>query len=182
MRKVNAILSAAILVLFLVHAIAGGFQLAGLMAGGKTWLSVLARFMTALIAAHIGIGVKLTADTLRIAKRSGAHYYKENRLFWLRRISGFAIVVFIAFHLLIFMGKSGEVFRLHVFAGAELVTQILLVLTVAVHVLANIRPLMLALGVRGWKELFTDILIVLSVILLLAGLSFIAYYIRWNTF
>lgn len=180
MRKANAILSMGILVLFLIHAIAGGFQLAGILPGGSALLEWLAWLMIALIAAHTVIGIKLTADTLAAAKRSGTAYYRENRLFWLRRVSGLAIMVFIVFHIMIFLGSRGGVFRLHLFAGAELTSQILLVLSVAVHVLTNIRPLMIALGARGYKEFFTDILVILSAVLLFCGLAFIVYYLRWN--
>ena len=181
MRKWNALLSMGILVLFLVHAIAGALNLAGLSAGGSQFMKVLAWVMTALIAAHTLIGIKLTADTLRASKKSGVSYPKENRLFWLRRLSGFAIMLFIVCHLLIFAG-GGENFRLHLFAGAELTTQILLVLSIAVHVLTNIKPLMLALGARGMRELLTDVLLVLTVLLLLSGTAFVVYYVRWRVF
>ena len=181
MRKWNALLSMGILALLLVHGIAGGLQLAGLLPGGSLVMKVLAWVMLGLIVLHTCIGVKLTADTLTACKKSGASYFRENRLFWLRRVSGLAIMAFIACHLLIFTGTAQDgIVRLHLFEGMQLITQILLVASIAVHVLSNIKPLMLALGVRGGKELFLDVLIVLSGILLFTGLAFIVYYIRWN--
>lgn len=182
MRRVNAIVSMGILVLFLIHGILGGFQLAGILPGGSAFLEILAWVMTALIGVHTVIGVKLTADTLRACKRAGTSYFKENRMFWLRRFSGMAVMVFLMLHIVIFLGSRGEVYRLNLFAGMQLISQLLLVLSVAVHVLTNIKPLMLALGAKGYRDFLTDILTVLSVILLLTGLAFIAYYIRWNTF
>ena len=181
MRKWNAILSMGILVLFLIHGIAGGLQAAGLLPGGNPVMKVMAWIMFGLIALHTVIGVKLTADTLHACRISGASYYKENRLFWLRRVSGLAIMAFIATHLLIFTGTEDDgIVRLHLFGGMQLATQILLVASIAVHVLCNIRPLMIALGVRGGKELFLDVLVVLSGILLFTGIAFVIYYIRWN--
>ena len=181
MRKYNAVLSMGILALFLVHAIAGGLQMAGFLPGGSQVMKVLAWVMLGLIAVHIGIGCKLTADTLRAIKKSGASYFKENQLFWLRRISGFAIMIFIVCHLVIFMGNSADgVVRLHLFEGAQLTTQILLVVSIAVHVLTNIRPLMLALGAKRYKTVLLDCLVVLSALLLASGIAFIIYYIRWN--
>lgn len=180
MRKWNAVLSMGILVLFLVHAIAGGFQLLGVIPGGSGFLSVLSWIMTALIALHAVIGTILTVQTVRIQKRAGALYLKENRLFWTRRVSGFAVMLLILSHILIFIGKQGEAYRLHPFGAVELVTQVLLVLSIAVHVLTNIRPLMTALGARGWRDFFVDILLVLSVLLFFAGIAFLVYFFRWQ--
>ncbi len=182
MRKLNAILSMGVLVLFIVHAVAGGFQLAGVFRGGSQLMKILAWIMTGLIALHTLIGIKLTADTLITARRSGASYFKENKLFWLRRISGFAIMVFIAFHILIFMGSSDGAFRLKLFESAQLISQLLLVASIAVHVLSNIRPLMISLGIKGFREAFIDLLLILSIILAFTGAAFVIYYLRWNVF
>lgn len=183
MRRLNAVLTAAIMVLLLVHIVAGTLQTAGLLPGCSVVMKILAWGMLALIGVHTLIGVKLTADTLRITKKAGVSYPKENRLFWLRRISGLAIMVFIVCHVLIFMGNSRSgAFRLHVFAGAELATQILLVVSIAVHVLSNLKPLFIGLGIRRFRDILPDVLFILSVLLLAAGIGFALYFIRWNAF
>ena len=181
MRKFNAVLSMGILALFLIHAIAGSFQLAGVMAGGSVIMKAVAWLMLGLIMIHVIIGCKLTADTLRIQKKAGVSYYKENKLFWLRRSSGFAIMIFILFHVLIFLGKEENgIFRLSYFGSLQLLSQILLVLSVAVHVLTNIKPLMIAAGTKSYTRILIDILFILSVILILSGVGFVIYYLRWN--
>ena len=183
MRKFNAMLTSAIMVLFLVHAVAGGFQLAGWLPGGSAVLKIAAWTMTALIAVHTVIGIKLTADTLRAIKSSGASYYKENRLFWLRRISGFAVMLFLITHVLIFVGQGeGSSYRLSLFEGAQLASQLLLVLSLALHIISNVKPAMLSFGIKSYKELGLDLLVVLSVLLLLIGGAFVVYYLRWNVF
>ena len=94
---------------------------------------------------------------------------------------GFAVMLLILTHIVIFLGSSEDgVYRLNLFGTAQLISQMLLVLSVAVHVLTNIRPLMLALGVRGFREFFTDILLVLSVILCFCGAAFLIYFLRWQ--
>ena len=180
MRKWNAVLSVCILLLFLVHMIAGGFQLAGVLPGGSRWLKITAWVMTALVAVHAVIGIKLTVDTCIAGKKAGVSYLRENRLFWVRRVSGFAILLLLMSHLLIFMNTGGEIVRLHLFAGAQLTSQLLLAAAAAVHVLSNIRPLMLGLGMRSFREFLADLLLILAVLLLLAGLAFFVYYLRWN--
>ena len=181
MRKFNAILGMSIFALFLLHIILGSLQLAGLIPGGNIVMSAGAWLLIAAVCAHTVIGVKLTADTLKALKKSGAGHFRDNRLFWVRRISGFALMFFIAAHLIIFMGHgSGSGFRLNAFDVPQLIMSLLLVLSLLLHIITNIRPLMTALGARGAKEFLTDAAVVFSVMLLLAGAAFIVYYIRWS--
>lgn len=180
MRKWNAILSAGILVLFLLHGVTGGFQLAGILPGGSTVRSVLSWLLVILLLVHAVIGVKLTGDTIAACKKSGVSYFKENKLFWARRISGFAVFVFIFFHVILFLGKNGEAYRLKFFGKLQLATQLLLVASVGLHVITNVNPLFIAFGRKGLKEYAVDILIILSVLLLFMGFAFLIYYIRWN--
>ncbi|MCR4891591.1 MAG: pilus assembly protein PilX [Lachnospiraceae bacterium] len=182
MRKWNAIISMVILLLFLVHMIAGIFQLTGIIAGGSRVLSIMAWVMTALIGVHTVIGCILTYSTLRSMKRAGVSYFRENQIFWARRISGFAILFFILSHILLFMGKNGAVYRPNLFTGPALAGQILLVLSVAVHVISNVRPLLISLGMPSLKKFAPDILVVLSILLFLSGIAFVIYYLRWISF
>lgn len=179
MRKWNAILTAAILVLFLAHAILGGFQLLGV---GSTALRAVAWAAVGLVAVHTALGIKLTADTLRVRKRTGVGYFRENTLFWARRISGFAVMVLLVFHLTAFGDSSGAAYRLAWFDTAKLVTQLLLVAAVALHVLSNVKPMLISFGIRGLKERAGDILVILSVVMLFLAAAFIVYYLRWNRF
>ncbi|MBR1393362.1 MAG: hypothetical protein IJ561_05955 [Ruminococcus sp.] len=183
MRKLNAVLAMGITALFLVHAITGAFQLMGVMSGGSAFLSVLSWVMLGLIVLHVIISVKLTVDTVVAIKRAKASYFKENKLFWIRRISGLAVMLFIVCHVVIFMGRNEDgAYRLALFEGVQLATQILLVLSLALHILSNIRPLMLALGVKSFKDALIDAMLVLSVIMLFAGAGFAIYWLRWNVF
>jgi len=178
MRKLNAVLTAVVMILFLAHAILGGFQLLGV---GSTAVKALAWSCVALIVAHTVIGIKLTADTLRVRKKTGVGYFRENTLFWARRISGFAVMVLLVFHLTAFGDRSGTQYRLQWFDTAKLVTQLLLTGTLALHILSNVKPMLISFGVRSLKERAGDILFILSVLLLFMAAAFIVYYIRWNS-
>lgn len=179
MRKFNAILTMAILALFLIHAILGGFQLMGV---GNTAVKIIAWVSVGLIAVHTVIGVKYTVDTLKVWKRTGVSYFKENTLFWARRVSGFAIMVLLFFHLTAFGSGSGAAYRLPWFDTAKLVTQLLLVAAIALHVLTNVKPMLISFGIKSLKERVGDILVVLSFVMLFLAAAFIVYYIRWNSF
>ena len=181
MRRFNAILSMTILALFVLHVVIGSLQLAGVMPGGSVIMQAAAYIMAAGIAVHAVIGVKLTADTLIAQKRAGASYFKENRLFWIRRISGFAVMLFIASHIIIFLGNNDKgSYRLNLFDIPELVSSLLLVISVLVHVVTNIRPLANALGARRFGEFIAEAAVVISMLLLAAGVGFVIYFIRWS--
>lgn len=170
-------MSMLILALFLLHAILGSFQMLGI---GNTVLKTTAWATMGLIAVHAVIGVKLTADTLRVQQKAGVAYLKENQVFWARRISGFVIMILIFFHLTTFGYTTNGAYRLRWFDAGKLVTQLLLVAAVAAHVTANVKPMMISLGIKSLKQWVGDILFVLSVLLLFMAAAFIVYYLRWN--
>lgn len=180
MRQINAITAALSMLLFLVHLIWGGLELAGVVKGGNRVFSVIAYIMLALVTVHAVIGIKLTIDTLKASKKAGVSYVKANRLFWIRRVSGLALLVFMLLHVFTFMGKNtGDVYLLNVFGAFQLAVQILMVISLIVHLLCNIPPLRIAFGIDDKAGLRVDIMLVLAVLLLLGAAAFVVYYIRW---
>jgi succinate dehydrogenase/fumarate reductase cytochrome b subunit len=168
------------LALFLLHIIVGSLQLFGLMPGGNAVMQALAWVLVSTVCVHIVIGIKLTIDTLSAMKRSGAGYFKENKLFWARRISGFAVMLFMVSHIFVFMGSSsGGAFRLNLFDVPQLVCSVLFVLSLLLHIITNIRPLMTALGAGKARHFIEDSVFVISVLLLASGAAFAVYFVRW---
>ena len=181
MRKFNAVLSIAIFALFLFHVIYGSFLMLGFVGGGSPVMTAVTWVMLAAIAVHVVIGIKLTADTLIAVKRSGASYFRENKLFWIRRISGFAVMIFIFAHIGIFMGHNGaDGYRLNLFDVPQLIMSLLLVLSLLLHIVTNIRPLMTALAAKRGRELIADIAVILSAVLLVSGIAFAVYFVSWS--
>lgn len=176
MRKWNAILSAAIVVLFLVHAVIDGLLLVGV---DDVLIKALPHTLAGLIVIHTFIGVKLTVDALRVWKRTGAGYFRENALFWARRLSGFAIMVLIFFHMFAFSYTEEGVVRLYRFDTSRLIAQLLFVLSLAVHLISNIRPALISFGVAPLRARAGGILLALSILLLGMAAAFIVYYIQW---
>jgi succinate dehydrogenase/fumarate reductase cytochrome b subunit len=180
MRKGNAVVSVAILIMFLIHAVGGSFQLMGLMPGGSALMETLSWIMVALVAVHMLIGIILTVKTVHISKRAGVHYWKENIVFWIRRISGFALMLLVLLHFVLFVQTGEGIFRLNDFDLPQLVGQALMLLALAIHLLCNIRPLAVALGLNGGSGYGRDVLFILSVVLAFCALAFVVYYLRWN--
>ena len=89
------------------------------------------------------------------------------------------MVVLIICHVALFT-SNGMVFRLNDFNEVQLVLSILLVLALLIHILANIRPLLISFGISGFRLYVKDILLVLAIISLLGAVAFVIYYLRWN--
>ena len=177
MRKLNAIVTAAILVLFVIHAIAGSFQMAGI---GSSALKAVAWTAAGLVAVHTVISIILTAKSIKVWRSTGVGYFKENLLFWARRISGAAVMVFLIIHMAVISTKVDSVTRLQEFTTAKLVLQILLVATLALHVISNVKPLLISFGIKSFKSRTAEIIIILAVLLLVMAGAFIIYWFRWN--
>ena len=177
LRKLNAVVTALIMLLFAVHGVLGAFQMLG---AGGTGHKRIARIMAALILVHVIIGVKYTMDSLKVQRKTGTAYFKENRLFWARRISGLSVMVFMFFHMSSFTTAVDGQTRLLPFNGFRLALQILLVLSLAVHIISNVKPLLISFGVKRLRERAFDILFVVSVLLLFMAGGFAVYYLRWR--
>lgn len=176
MRRVNTFLVIGIILSFLFHSLSGSIRLFGADAGSP---KLTARLCITLVAIHVVITVILTVRTLLSMKKSGKSYFKENKLFWTRRISGFALIIPLVMHLLIFRGTGGEAFRLVLFGSGSLVSQILLAACLALHILTNIRPMLIGMGLKERGLLSADICFVLSVVLLFCCCAFCVYCLHW---
>ena len=178
LRQANAVISAVMMVLFLLHGVGNAFELIGV---GMPTSKLIARAVLVLAAAHAVIGVALTIATVRAQREAGTSYVGLNSRFWAVRASGVAIALFLVFHMLTFLQTSaGGPYRLRSFQGFELATGIGLVVSLAVHVLANMRPFMVSLGVGAPRARAMDVVLVLSVALLLMAVAFVVYFVRWS--
>lgn len=177
MRKANGFIAMAVLVLFLVHGILGALNLMNI---APVVVKALSHTMLSLIVVHAVVSVILTVRSVRAAAKTHAPYFRQNRLFWARRISGALLLVLVFFHMTAFGYTSGGVFRLVPFDAFRLVTQILFLLSVAVHIITNVKPVLITFGVRKLRPKAGDILFFVSAAMLFMAAGFIIYYIRWQ--
>ncbi|MCR4676947.1 MAG: hypothetical protein K5634_06970 [Sphaerochaetaceae bacterium] len=177
MRKFNMFLVIGMMILFVVHGVLGTTQLFG--AESVPNKMITHSFMT-LVFIHIIITTILTFRTLYALKKSGASYFKNNGLFWARRISGFAIIIPMVMHFTIFSGViENGAYRLVEFTTGRMISQILLVASLAVHIVSNIRPALISMGFKGAGKLSVNVLVISSAILLLSSVGFLFYYLVW---
>lgn len=178
MRKANAVITALIMLIFVLHAVTGSLNLMNI---APIITRIEAYIMLGLICIHAVISVILTVKSVKVWKSTNAPYFKENILFWTRRLSGLVIMILIAFHTTAFRSVSNTSVTLPHFDVFRLITQLLLVASIAVHVITNVKPMLISFGIRKLKPRAGDLLFFISVLLLVAAAAFIIYFIRWNT-
>lgn len=162
--------------LLLLH---GAMASLGLFGATADSLKTIARVSAALIGTHAVLSTFLTVKTLWIRKKAGAGYFRGNGLFWVRRLTGFTIIIPLIMHLTIFMNYNDGAYRLKEFTVGRLISQLLLIATILMHVLTNLNPVMISFGMKGRKALKADLCIFLSVMLFVFALAFFVYYLRW---
>ena len=178
MRKLNTILSVLLLFICLLHGLMGSFMLLGISSGAGKFLAWIG---VGILAAHTVLGLLLTAQTFRASRSGGKLYGKQNALFWARRHQGRSLLFAHAlFHIGVFGRVQDGVYILFPFTTVRLLTQLLLVASVFVHLLLNLRPLLVSLGIVRDKEQRGDLYLILSILVLFAAGSIILYYIGWN--
>ena len=177
MRKANMIISHLLIILFAVHVIFGSFLMMGV---SHILLPVVAALLIALAVAHAVIGTILMIRTDIVQNKAGVRYQKENRLFWARRHSGFAVLILMIFHVIVF-SKGKSLNGPPPFNIFGLITNLLMVAALAVHITSNIKNLFIGTGIKKPKFITVNVVFVMSIILLLAAVAFVLYFIWWKT-
>ena len=178
LKAVNAVVSVLMIVLLALHGLGNALQLFGF---GSIVPSVISWALVLLAALHFAMGIALTVSTLSTQKRAGAAYWRQNKRFWTVRASGLAIVVFIICHVLLFARFDPDApVRLAYFGPLQLAASLLLVASLLVHVLANLQPLMISLGVPAPPARAVDVSVVVALLLLATAIAFVVYFLRWS--
>ena len=177
MRKINGVIAVAILVMFIVHGIFGALNMMDI---APIIVKILSHTMLVLICVHALISIILTVQSVRTAVKTHAPYLRRNYLFWARRLSGALIIILVFFHMTAFGKVEGGVFRLYPFDINRLIVQMLFLLSVAVHIITNVKPALITFGVKRLKPKSGGILFFISAALLFMAAGFIIYFIRWQ--
>ena len=178
MRKVNAIITTLIFILFFVHIIVGSLALIGVYLFRQEVAWAIADIMLGLVLIHTIIGTVSVIDSARRIKRQQVSYNRENATFWMRRISGYIVLILIVAHTIIFFGKTGvdapEIL--------QLILSVLLVIMLIIHIFSNIKPFHISLGLSNalTKRIIIAIMIVLLAILGFVIGTFIYFFMGWG--
>lgn len=177
MRRIHTLVAAALTVVVLLHALCGSFLLLGTSRRPMVFLAWLA---AGLLGLHVGFSLVLTGQTWRSLRCRSRRYIRLNRAFWLRRISGLAILVLLVFHIGMFgLTEDGTYFLLP-FTAVKLAAHLLLIAALTLHIAVNLKPLCLALGCSQLDWQSRSIRLVLLVFCGFAAVAGIVYFVRWQ--
>ncbi len=177
MRKLNEWIVKIMIILFLIHGLFGSFLMLGI---SSISLKPLAYTLLILVLSHAVIGMMQTKNAVKSGMRSG-HWYKGlNAAFWIKRISGVAILVLLCFHIGAYTTEVNGKFFLAEFTWMKMVTQLLFVLAIGIHLFVSIRPMLIRRGIIKYKERTVDYLLVLAIFHMIFVAAIISYYIQWN--
>ena len=177
MRKWNNILARVILVLFLLHALMGSLMLLGV---SNLSVRPLSWLLLAAVAAHGVLGIVSTIRAFKSGKHSGKWYLQKNAAYWTKRFSGLAILLLLGFHITAYTTTIGSHFYLKEFTFGRMAAQILLILSIFVHLAVSVKAMLIAKGVRQFKERTIDWMMVLSLMMLFFAVAVILYFIQWQ--
>ena len=166
MQKIHPVLAWLILMLLIVHLVVGSVTLfTGIFPGGA-WLRYL---FAALVAAHAVLALG-KAFGRRGRLRAHFAYGRENRRYWLRVGSGCAVALLFLVHRTLWTVQTPFGVLPCSFGLSSLVVQLLFVAALAVHILLNIRPLLLDCAIEPsrramrWAKTIGALLAALSVV------------------
>lgn len=172
MRKINSIIALIITFLLFDHLVFGSLYLFGI---GQGIIRPLAYGLVILIIIHAIISIVLSVRSMKNSYKTKTFYFKENHEYYLRRISGLAIIVFACLHVY-GMGRDGNGPPRVAFMGTfgKLSTSFLLI-SVLLHLYFNVKAILIALGIRHSERLEK---IIKAILLLLCAFALAANIYR----
>ena len=177
MRKWNNLLARIILVLFLLHALMGSLMLLG---QSSISLKPLSWLLFAAVAVHGVLGVLATVQAVKSGRQSGKWYLRHNAAYWTKRFSGLAILILLCFHISAYTTTDGGAFFLREFTFGRMAAQLLLILSIFIHLAVSVKSMLLARGVMKFRERTVDWMMVLSLLMLFFAAAVVIYFIQWQ--
>ena len=177
MRKWNNLLARIIIVLFLLHALMGSLMLLGL---SNISFKPLSWLLFAAVIAHGVLGILATVQAVKGGRQSGKWYLRQNAVYWTKRFSGLAILILLCFHISAYTTAVGNAFFLKEFTFGRMVAQLLLILSIFLHLAVSVKSMLIAKGVVEFKERTIDWMMVLSLMMLFFAAAVVIYFIQWQ--
>lgn len=177
MRKWNNILARVIIVLFLLHALMGSLMLLGL---SNISFKPLSWLLFAAVVLHGILGILATVKAVKSGRESGKWYLRQNAAYWTKRFSGLAILILLCFHISAYTIRIGSAFFLKEFTVGRMIAQLLLIISIFLHLAVSVKSMLIAKGVTKFKERTIDWMMVLSLMMLLFAAAVVIYFIQWQ--
>lgn len=177
MRRWNNILARVIIVLFLLHALMGSLLMLGV---SRISIKALSWTFLAAVVAHGILGILATVQAIKSGQKSGKWYLRQNTAYWTKRFSGLAILILLCFHTSAYTAVIDHKFILKEYTVGRLTAQLLLILSVFLHLAVSIKSMLIAKGAVKFKKRTVDWMMVLSLMVLFFTAAVIFYFIQWQ--
>lgn len=177
MRRWNSWIGKCLIFLLFLHGLAAGYMLAELQY--LSWVKPVGYAACAVLAVHTVFAVLLSVDAWR-AGRSGRWYMRENTVFWLRRLTGLAMLFFLFFHFGAYGSMVSGRYVLRAFTPLLYAAQLGLLIAAVLHVAVSMKGMLVADGVTRFQMWRNLSFLVLAVFLLLTSIAVTIYYLAWN--
>lgn len=176
MRKFNAFLALALVIIFILHPLQGSLVLLGDL---KEASKVLAWGGVILMGLHVLLGIYYSKGTVDMMIKAKKLYFKKEKNFWIIRISGLLIIIFLFFHINTYGMMENGKYVVFDFTPAKLFFQLGLILALVVHILYNLKPLIFSLGIKKIKkDTIIKVLIILFFLFVIGAVFY--YFFKWN--
>lgn len=173
LRRINHILSIILLIFLEIHIIASSFLMFG---WSRVILEHVARVEFILVMCHALIGMILTFRNRPL--RNSNKYMKENRLYWLRRVTGIGILILAMPHISMFVKWHDDTFAvLKKIKAVQMGMHMLFIAFIMVHLAINIKPMLISMGVKKYKVVGAIIQAVTGIFTIFAAIASIVYYV-----
>lgn len=170
-RRLNALLGAALYVMIIIHVLLGCYML--LTGGYVPVLKLFARLAVVLGAAHLLLGAVFFARSCRegsVFKHPGL-----NKRFWVQRISALGVLAIVFWHAGSFGGVTANGYELFSWDPARLGLSLLFVICLGVHLVTSAPALMLSAGISCSTRTQRSVQCLLGALALVCALAFCIY-------
>ena len=177
MRRLNTIITILLIAVIVIHIVLAGLMLIGIqnnLSRYSAWTGEI------LIGIHALIGIYLTIKSLVLVGKSTKKYNKENRSFWVRRISGIAIFILFYFHSHMFGKEIDGVFHLIPLSYVKVIIHILFVTAFFIHMFTNVRPMLVSMGIVRGSKICRVLSILMWIFVAYIILTLLAYLAGWT--
>ena len=89
-------------------------------------------------------------------------------------------MLLLSLHITSYTTSVNGKFFLQEFTTGKMAAQILLILSIFIHLMVSIRSMLIAKGTIKFKERTVDWMLVLSIMMIFFMIAVIAYYIQWQ--
>lgn len=170
-RRLNALLGAALYVVIIIHVLLGCAML--LTGAYIPVLKLFARAAVVLAAVHLLLGIVFFARSCR-----GGAVFKHpglNKRFWAQRISALGVLAIVFWHAGSFGGVTANGYELFSWDPVRLGLSLLFVACLGVHLVTSVPALMLSAGISWGPRAQRAVQCLLGALALACALAFCIY-------